>query len=431
MSKNSTLKMIAAFSMVLILLLSGCLNTLPEAVDGVFESPNGAGTLIVEDGVRLLKLSGANYEMGFAHGYLLAEEILYSIDNFVFYLAFLSGRSYEELCEDMQYIDWENAYGEELQGMYDGICEKLSASKRFVHFAGKPKLLEPTDLQILNSVSDWGCSSFSAWGEATDDGSVIYARNLDYFAGKDEAFKNMHVLVSYDDGEHNSWVTASVAGFIGCITGMNEHGLTLGLQDTNQFSPTQEYDIVPRCIILRHIAEDSQADWTPEDIAEYMENYQGYLGMNLHVTFPSTGRTDDEIAGIIEYDGNSTQIDGKSTLRSPSENTILPYADVFDQRLNYTYAIITTNHYLKRKTFISQESAGRYVTIKNQLLEAKADGNVSIDESVNIMRSVGGSGTVHTTVFETDERILHFYLAEPGFGGFDCTPVTYEFEEMF
>ncbi len=424
------------FSLVIVLLLFcsssfvGCLQ-LDDPVDGVFASPNEAGVLIIEDGVRLLKLSGSPYEMGYAHGYLLAEEIIYLLDHFVFYSAFLFGASYEELVANMDLIDWEASYIEELQGMLAGIQDRLPPYQRMVHPNIVGKQIALVDLKIANTVSDWGCSSFSTWGNATDDGSVIYARNLDYFSGKDECFKKVHVLISYDDGVHHRWVTASVAGFIGCITGMNDAGLTLGLQDTNYFPPSVERGIIPRCLILRKIAEHADEDWTPDDIAEFMESFQGYLGMNLHVTFPTTNRSDDDIAGIIEFDGNSSHPDGRSTLRSPGENSGLPINDSVDQTLNHSFTLITTNHYLERKTDISLESAGRYVTIKEELYLARADGNVSIDEAVHIMRLVGGIGTVHTTVFETDEKRLHFYLAEPGSGGFDSPSVIYEFEEMF
>ena len=425
------------FSVFLVILLlgsvmfAGCVDDVPDVVDGVFESPNGSGVLIVENGIRLLKLSGSNYEMGYAHGYLLAEEIIYTIDNFVFWSAFLSGRKYDELVYDMQFIDWQQSYEKELMGMLDGIKDRLPKQDRMIHPQGRAQEISLVDLKIANSVSDWACSSFSSWGNATDDGSVIVARNLDYYSGRNECFKRSHLLVSYDDGVHNRWVTASVCGFIGCISGMNELGLSLALHDTNYFPSSAESGFIPRCLILRRIAEQTNSSWTPSVVAEFMESLPGYVGMNLHIAFQSVNRSDDDIAGIIEFDGNANHQDGQSTLRCPTDNGFLPFDDRFDQRLNYNYSIICTNHYLKRKTAIYAETADRYVTIKQELVTAKADGNVSIDEALHIMELVGHTGTIHTTIFETDEKRMHFYLAEPGGGGFDSSAVVFDFEEMF
>ncbi len=431
MKKKSFFAIFVVFLFLLSGTFSGCLDNAPMMEDGVYESPNEAGVLQVENGVRFLRLSGSHYEMGYAHGYLLAEEIIYTLDNFVFWSAFLSGKKYDDLVNDMPFIDWQQCYEDELQGMLDGIRDRLPVKDRMVHPKGFAKEVDLIDLKIANSVSDWGCSSFSSWGNATDDGSVIFARNLDYYAGRNECFKQAHLLVSYDDGINNRWVTASVCGFIGCISGMNEHGMVLALHDTNYFVSSSSDGFVPRCLILRKIAEQANGSWTPDDVANLMESYPGYVGMNLHICFPAVGRTDDEISGIIEFDGNAFHEDGQSTVRSPTDNALLPYDEDVDQRLNYSYSIICTNHYLKRKTAIYPETAGRYVSIKQDLKAAKADGNVSIDEALQIMESVGHTGTIHTTIFETDEKRLHFYLAEPGGSGFEAPGVIFNFDELF
>ena len=411
-------------------MLSGCVEE-PNVGDGVYESPNGAGVLQVENGVRVLKLSGSNYEMGYAHGYLLAEEIIYTLDNFVFWSAFLLGQDYDELVSNMQFIDWQECYEDELQGMLDGIRDRLPLKDRKVHPKGFGKEVDLVDLKIANSVSDWGCSSFSSWGNATFDGSLIFARNLDYYAGRNECFKKMHLLVSFDDGISQRWVTASICGFIGCISGMNEQGMVLALHDTNHFSSSSSTGYVPRCLILRKMAEQANESWTPAIVADQMESYPGYLGMNLHVCFPALGRTDDKISGIVEFDGNALHDDGQSTLRIPTDNDMLPVDEDFDQRLNYSHSLICTNHYLKRKTDIYNETAGRYVIIKRDLAAAKADGNVSIDEALEIMEAVGDAGTIHTTLFRPDQKRLHFYLAEVGAGGFDSAGIIFDFDDFF
>ncbi len=101
----------------------------PPPVDGTFHSPNGAGTLIVENGVRRLKLHGSNYAMGYAYGYLLAGEIIYVMDNLILPLV----PDYRELRGQMESVDWDKSYGNELAGMLAGIRDRLGPKDRMIH----------------------------------------------------------------------------------------------------------------------------------------------------------------------------------------------------------------------------------------------------------------------------------------------------------
>ncbi|MDB2463166.1 C45 family peptidase, partial [Algibacter sp.] len=70
-----------------------------------------------------------------------------------------------------------------------------------------------------------GCSSFAAWGDKTEDGSLIIGRNFDFYAGDDFAKEKIISFVNPTDGY--KFMSVSWAGFIGVVSGMNEHGLTV------------------------------------------------------------------------------------------------------------------------------------------------------------------------------------------------------------
>ncbi len=70
-----------------------------------------------------------------------------------------------------------------------------------------------------------GCSSFAAWGDKTEDGSLIIGRNFDFYAGDDFAKEKIIAFVNPTEG--HKFMSVTWGGMIGVVSGMNEHGLTV------------------------------------------------------------------------------------------------------------------------------------------------------------------------------------------------------------
>ncbi len=70
-----------------------------------------------------------------------------------------------------------------------------------------------------------GCSSFAAWDEKSEDGSLILGRNFDFYAGDEFAKDKMVAFVKPDKGYPFMMITW--AGMIGVCSGMNNEGLTI------------------------------------------------------------------------------------------------------------------------------------------------------------------------------------------------------------
>lgn len=70
-----------------------------------------------------------------------------------------------------------------------------------------------------------GCSSFAAWDEKTEDGSLIIGRNFDFYAGDEFAKEKIISFINPTDGY--KFMSVTWAGMIGVVSGMNEHGLTV------------------------------------------------------------------------------------------------------------------------------------------------------------------------------------------------------------
>lgn len=70
-----------------------------------------------------------------------------------------------------------------------------------------------------------GCSSFAAWDDKTEDGSLIIGRNFDFYAGDD--FAKEKIIAFTNPTEGHKFMSVTWAGMIGVVSGMNEHGLTV------------------------------------------------------------------------------------------------------------------------------------------------------------------------------------------------------------
>lgn len=70
-----------------------------------------------------------------------------------------------------------------------------------------------------------GCSSFAAWGDKSEDGSLILGRNFDFYAGDDFAKDKIVAFVNPKEG--NQFMMVTWAGMIGAVSGMNMQGISV------------------------------------------------------------------------------------------------------------------------------------------------------------------------------------------------------------
>lgn len=70
-----------------------------------------------------------------------------------------------------------------------------------------------------------GCSSFAAWGDKSEDGSLILGRNFDFYAGDEFAKDKVVAFIKPTNGYPFMMVTWP--GMIGAVSGMNNVGLTI------------------------------------------------------------------------------------------------------------------------------------------------------------------------------------------------------------
>ncbi|GER58313.1 C45 family autoproteolytic acyltransferase/hydolase [Patiriisocius marinus] len=80
-----------------------------------------------------------------------------------------------------------------------------------------------------------GCSSFAAWGDKTDDGELLIARNFDFYAGDEFAEQKIIAFINPDQG--NPYMSITWGGFTGVTSGMNLAGLTVTINASKSKVP--------------------------------------------------------------------------------------------------------------------------------------------------------------------------------------------------
>jgi len=104
---------------------------------------------------RILNLWGSHYDMGYAHGYLLAPEIVEMIEKYVIEERY--GNDAATYNADLtwvgdHYLFDPSTYGAELQGLLDGVLDR--GTDPYLDVLGRN--VDLPDLKTLNSIGAYG-----------------------------------------------------------------------------------------------------------------------------------------------------------------------------------------------------------------------------------------------------------------------------------
>ncbi len=212
-----------------------------------YRKPGGWGTVETvgegSDAITLVKVGGDRYQMGYWYGRLLAGQIAGCWSN-ISAAARAKEQEYAFAVDAMwksahfDTVGWES----ELRGVADGCTD-----------AGHPELTFETirRMQMIPDMSEYNCSLFAAWGDATADGHLYQMRNLDWTmrAGVQE----YPVVAIYEPTDGNLHAVIGFAGMIGASGGgMNEHGIAQS-EIMGHFCDPETLDGIPFPFLLRDI----------------------------------------------------------------------------------------------------------------------------------------------------------------------------------
>ncbi len=103
----------------------------------------------------------------------------------------------------------------------------------------------------LQSLALVGCTSFAAWNERSADSSMIIGRNLDFYLG--DKFSKDKIVYFCNPKQGNKFVIITWAGFMGCVSGMNDKGITVTINAAKSDIPNAA--TTPISILAREILQ--------------------------------------------------------------------------------------------------------------------------------------------------------------------------------
>jgi len=221
-------------------------------------APPPVGVVADVDGLRVLRMRGTPRELGYQHGKAFAAEILEGFEQFVLgYRCHGMKARYAQITKRLENeIDFPPRLLEELDGMVEGMA--ASGVDTTVSLLKRP--LARQDLLALNTIDHWGlfgCSGFTAWGPATDDGGVMVTRNFDFDVDQPEqAIARLNVVLAFEPEGGIPFVSLAFPGLVGVTTGLSARGVGAFLHVGNgPFGGGDPGRTVPLLAIARELVE--------------------------------------------------------------------------------------------------------------------------------------------------------------------------------
>lgn len=382
------------------------------------------GSIEFNEGQEILNLWGSSYEMGYAHGYLLNQRIIDFYMDFLFNglgmtvpeYNYIHSTFWSDFTIEQRYIDEANA-------MLDGI----SASGTSLYSDTLGRELDSTDVMIANSIVDvsylyygkqqgFGCSSLSAWGEATMtdsilQGDVIMGRNLDFTST--ECMLDNAIIFVCDPTGYSDWVGFAYPGMISVISGINEEMLVAEMNmGYHTSTPDLSCMFTPFQFTLRTALEIS--DYDTNAVSDYMDvlsvcrdnpNTGSWL---CHTISPYTDSL-TICAAVIEC-VNET---GDTVRFSNDDPDLAPYH------------LLMLNH--EEVNYIPYNDA-RHDEIVDSV---KANSNTTADRMWELMNCISRASTIQTMFFLPNDSIFGIAFTDSINTSANKAPVYYHWLDVF
>jgi hypothetical protein len=391
--------------------------------------PEVCGRLTTENGVHVLRLWGTPTQRGYAHGYLMAENVIGCIDTDLKRLFGAGAKGVVAMATPLAEKAFAFSADEtaELEAMLAGIRARLAPEKRVVALLGREITL--TDLKLLNTLGDWyalGCSSAALWGEKTRDGTPTVLRNFD-FPGLATMTMPHHVRIvapTGDEASHRGWVGISHPGGIGALTAMNQDGVFVSIHDVHVRPGMQDLmqQNVPRLIAMKRLMQQLGPKGACEKARDLFATWPTLYGNNILIATPKPG--DGLCAGVLEYDTREDKHGGVD-LRGPDA---VGGTDGKKHRF-----VVCSNHHRMR----AAGKCGRYDRLVKGCLEPRPENGRTVAELFALAsrsavpgpdRTVkkGGFGTLHQAVALTGTRRLWLRFLAPDSNIRQAKPVEFD-----
>ncbi len=401
-------------------------------------APPLTGQLEYVNGMRVLRLWGTHYQQGYAHGNLLAEEIVDLLENYMIGRMYALDMYFYTSVLFLLYARVPVPYQLEIAGLYQGMKDSLGEeglySPQLKRGFGPLDLLRWNMLEVLqldfetnDSHAGGMCSSFSAWGDATADGALIMARNLD-FGYPDDMLEQSSLLIAYEDHgrvfQGREWISFAWPGLIACGTGMNEDGVGAAAHYSNSNPNVEDLFVeIPRYytplgFVLRDVLESRRDDPL---LYFYLRIALSHTAgsYNIHVFRPHLGGDEKAAAPAAVIEGNHLW----AVARTPAQNSRC------EPRLDGSCCLAATNHH---RLLLEPVPCERYEKIVQALNGSGApDMQAALTIASETYQYDGPFHTMQIMAFNADTREFMVSFADGSGHAYEKEPIHFFWEDIF
>jgi hypothetical protein len=363
----------------------------PDADSGVF------GRIETHEGMQVVRLWGTAKERGYAHGYLLADEICEIMSQeFAARFAGMPAMLGQARAALPRLIEYPEEIEAELDALWQGVLAR--DPKREMPMLQRE--FDKTDLLIANALDVFGlmgCSSFTVWGDQAVGGGVLTARNFDWPLTGDHMLDHTLLIVQMPKDKVAS-ASISWPGYVGAVTGISGDGVAAYLHVGSAKPSLPHPSSWPSAIAARKILEQpGEGPARLEKAREFLEYTSPPVGFLTHVVLPRVSPAGPPVA-LFE-----TNVEGPVVADPPDG------------------PMVVTNHFQSRKDGreASGDSTGREDEVREGLAGCMDVGDRSVDpaEAWQILASVerGGGhhfGTLHSLVFRHEPWHFEMRVAD-------------------
>jgi len=409
------------------------------------------GGIEVIDAIRILRLQGSPAQMGYAHGYLMADEIVQLIEDYMLGTLYDVENYWRTTTMINSFVRVPLAQHLEIMAMYQGLADARGPNGIY-----SPKLkrnLLPVDLIAWNMVPEifrltfndtsfasaplQFSSSVSGWGAGAADGALMLARDLD-FGYPGDLLDQRSLVIAYqpDCFLQHEWLSIAWPGMIGCLTCMNAEGTGAAL-DLGNDPPelddlfierdgtyvTLPFAYTPITLALRQGIENKR--FFLRQAARIEEVYDivtsigvaGSFDIHVYALQDLAGARPAYPAAVIECSHRGV------ALRTAADN------QQYEPHLLSDLFLAVTNHHRKLMPPVVCE---RY-TLQVELLNSTE--RLDMEKAFEIEREVaqdeGPFNTVHMVGFVPATRQIWVSFARDGQRAREVEPVRLAWEDLF
>lgn len=345
----------------------------------------------------MLRLWGTPQERGYAHGFLLAEDIVANLGQ-EFSSQFAQRPSMLEQARSAlpRLIDYPDDYDRELDAIWRGVV----AAAPDLSMPAFGRDFDKTDLLVANAMDVFGlmgCSSFTVWGDQVAGGGVLTARNFDWHVtGSHIIDQTMLIVQEHTDGRKVA--SFGWPGYIGTVSGVSADGVAAYLHVGSARASMPEPLSWPAAVAARKVLESrGEGDERLAAAQRHIEYTSPPAGFLTHVVLPAAPSSGVP-AALFEADARRCV--------------------AADQQPG---PFVVTNHFRARKDGVraAADSLGRERSLQLGIRGCVEVGDqcVDVSEAWRMLTDVargGGSyfGTLHSLVFRHEPWCFEARIAE-------------------